>query len=224
MGASMHVEPDPRQVFVVHGRDTAARGALFAFLRSIGLEPIEWAKAVQMSGEATPHIGTILNTAFEAASAVVVLLTPDEIVHLRGELSGNDEVDARPASQARPNVLFEAGIAMGRDEKRTVLVELGKVRPFSDVAGRYIVRLDNSHEKRKELAQRLETTGCSVDLSGQDWLSAGDFTMQVRQRKASPNRGERLRKLRRHPWKAIVAGKHQVNLDSPGLAAAGAPD
>ena len=89
MGASMHVEPDPRQVFVVHGRDTAARGALFAFAHSIGLEPIEWAKAVQMSGEATPHIGTILNTAFEAARAVVVLLTPDEIVHLHdGRASG----------------------------------------------------------------------------------------------------------------------------------------
>jgi hypothetical protein len=57
-----------------------------------------------------------------------------------------------------------------------VLVELGEVRPFSDVAGRHAVRLANDPQKRKDLAQRLQDAGCAVDLSGNDWLTTGDFT------------------------------------------------
>src|SRR5262249_52052419 len=48
--------------------------------------------------------------------------------------------------------------------------------PFSDVAGRYAVRIDDSTAKRKDLAQRLANAGCPVNVAGNDWLSAGDFT------------------------------------------------
>lgn len=67
-------------------------------------------------------------------------------------------------------------MAFGRHPDRTILVEMGKVRAFSDVEGRHAVRLDNDQRNRKELAQRLETAGCEVDLSGDDWLTAGDLT------------------------------------------------
>jgi hypothetical protein len=79
--------------------------------------------------------------------------------------------------QARPNVLFEAGMAMGRERDRTVLVELGTVRPFSDIAGRLTIKLSNDSAARQELAERLKTAGCSVDLSGRDWHTEGDFTL-----------------------------------------------
>ena len=39
-----------REVFVVHGRNNEARDALFTFLRSIGLDPLEWTKAVHATG------------------------------------------------------------------------------------------------------------------------------------------------------------------------------
>ena len=171
-------DPDlTRKVFVVHGRNREARAATFTFLRAIGLAPIEWSEAVQLTGEASPYIGSVLDAAFDAAQAVVVLLTPDDIAYLRTEYaSGDDDPETTPFAQARPNVLFEAGMAMGRDSKRTVLVELGKLRPFSDVVGRHVIRMDGSAEKRKELAQRLERAGCAVNLTGDDWLSAGDFT------------------------------------------------
>jgi hypothetical protein len=67
-------------------------------------------------------------------------------------------------------------MAMGRDAKRTVLVELGNLRPFSDVAGRHAVRIDGTASRRKDLTQRLESAGCAVNLVGEDWLTAGDFT------------------------------------------------
>ncbi|OOK84080.1 hypothetical protein BZL29_1634 [Mycobacterium kansasii] len=55
-------------------------------------------------------------------------------------------------------------------------MELGSLRPFSDVAGRHAVRLDNSSPKRNDLANRLKDAGCDVTTSGADWLSIGDFT------------------------------------------------
>lgn len=167
-----------RKVFVVHGRNESARAAMFAFLRSLGLQPIEWSQAVAATGEASPYIGTVLDSAFAAAQAVVVMMTPDEIAYLRNEYSsGESDPEREPAAQARPNVLFEAGMAMGHDAKRTVLVELGAMRPFSDVAGRHMLRMTNAPERRKELAQRLKTAGCQVDTTGSDWLTSGEFTV-----------------------------------------------
>lgn len=71
--------------------------------------------------------------------------------------------------------LFEAGMAMGRFPERTILVELGNLRPFSDIGGRHVIRPDNTTQKRQELAQRLETAGCGINLKGTDWHTAGDF-------------------------------------------------
>lgn len=148
-------EKDPRAVFVVHGRNKALSDAMFEFLRAIDLRPIEWDRAVELTGEASPYIGQILDAAFNHAQVVVVLMTPDEIAYLQTQYgSGDSDSDTLPAAQARPNVLFEAGMALGRDAKRTVLVEVGAVRPFSDVAGRHTIRLANDTETRQALTNR----------------------------------------------------------------------
>jgi len=164
------------RVFVVHGRNMLARDAMFTFLRSLGLRPIEWDQAIAMTGKGSPYIGEVLDVAFETGQAVVVLMTPDDIAYLRTEYaSGDEDPEVTPKGQARPNVLFEAGMAMGRDPERTILVELGDIRPFSDVGGRHAIRMSNAADRRKSLAERLKTAGCPVDISGTDWISAGDF-------------------------------------------------
>lgn len=153
------------------------RDSMFTFLRSINLSPLEWTKAIQLTGQGSPYIGDVLDAAFSHAVAVVVLMTPDEVAYLRSEYAdGETDPQTKPAAQARPNVLFEAGMALGRDAYRTVLVEIGEVRPFSDVGGRHAVRLDNEVASRQELANRLATAGCAIDLTGTDWHSSGDFT------------------------------------------------
>ena len=171
------MEKDSRRVFVVHGRNEVLRRSMFTFLRSIGLEPIEWSEAVKWTGSGSPHIDEILNVGFNRAQAIVVLMTPDDEAKLRDEFqSENDpphEKDLTP--QARSNVIFEAGMALGRDPNRTVLVEIGRLRPFSDIAGRHTIRLDNSTEKRQALAMRLQTAGCPVNLDGTDWHKTGEF-------------------------------------------------
>ena len=166
-----------RRVFVVHGRNEAARKAMFDFLRALGLAPIEWSEALKMTGEASPYTGHAVEVALRDAQAIIVMLTPDDIAYLRGEYaSGEDDPEIEPLGQARPNVLFEAGMAMGHAPDRTVLVEFGKSRPFSDVAGRHAVRMDGSPRRRKELAERLQTAKCAVNMAGDDWLEAGDLT------------------------------------------------
>ena len=100
---------------------------MFAFLRSIGLIPIEWSQAIAMTKRASPNIGEVLDVALEAAQAVVVLMTPDEIASLQAQYAdGDDDPEMLPGGQARPNVLFEAGLALGRSPDRTVLEELAR--------------------------------------------------------------------------------------------------
>jgi len=169
-------EADSRSVFVIHGRNEPAREALFAFLRSIDLAPIEWAEAISMTGSASPYIGDVLDAAFRRAQAVVVLQTPDDIAHLHESLTYPGDPETQPQMQPRPNVLYEAGMAMGRNPERTVMVELGQVKVFSDIHGRHAVRLDNSVAKRQDLAMRLRNAGCGVNLDGTSWHTAGDLT------------------------------------------------
>lgn len=169
-------EADPRCVFVIHGRNEPAREALFAFLRSIDLAPIEWSEAISMTGSGSPYIGDVLDAAFRRAQAIVVLQTPDDIAHLHESLTYPGDPETQPQMQPRPNVLYEAGMAMGRNPERTVMVEVGQVKVFSDIHGRHAVRLDNSSAKRQDLAMRLRNAGCAVNLDGTSWHSAGDLT------------------------------------------------
>lgn len=172
----------PGTVFVVHGRNEAARKALFDLLQAAGTKPQEWSAAVATTGKAAPFIGEVLEKAIPAASAVVVLLTPDDEGRLRRRYQRpSDSDDERKLSpQARQNVIFEAGLALGVHPKRTVIVQLGEVRPFSDLSGRHLIRMEDSVAKRQELLLRLERAGCKVDRNGTAWHSAGDFAAALK--------------------------------------------
>jgi predicted nucleotide-binding protein len=165
------------KVFVVHGRNVAVRKSMFAFLRCVELTPLEWSTAIAGTGKTNPSIHEILDHAFKVAGAVVVLLTPDDRVKLLPKFlqTGDLEYEKKLVGQARPNVLFEAGMAMGSYPERTVLVQVGNVKPFSDVAGRHITRLSNESESRHEFVTKLRNAGCVVDTDGSDWHSEGDF-------------------------------------------------
>lgn len=176
---------DNRTVFVIHGRNEALRVELFSFLRAAGLDPLEWSEAVGLTRQGAPYIGEVLDKAFEDASAVLVLLTPDDEVRLAPELvttsDGEDEREVR--RQPRPNVLFEAGMAFGRHAERTVLVSIGRPKAFSDVAGRHVIHLTNDVSRRMDLIGRLEAMGCPVRANERrDWLTTGDFSYSTPKR------------------------------------------
>jgi predicted nucleotide-binding protein len=184
-------------VWIVHGRDLRARDEVAIFLRAIGLTPLEYNQALRQTRTGSPHPSTVLERAFATARAVVVLLTPDDEARLRAPFrrASDPAHETRLTPQARPNVLFEAGEAFGLNRAGTILVQVGTLRPFSNVAGLHVVHLHDTPACRQELATKLEAAGCRVDRSGQDWLSAGNFAAvlpRVRPR-------VRARSKRRHP-------------------------
>ncbi len=161
-----------KTVFVIVGRDKRARRVVFEFLRAIRLHPIEWNEALAVTGQGSPYLGDVLDRVLATGAAVIVLQTPDDEVRLRPEHADDeDDLECRVHGQARPNVIFEAGMAFAKRPDTTVIVEFGKVRPFSDIAGRYIVKLDNTPKQKHRLAERLRAIGCAVDTAGSDWLA-----------------------------------------------------
>ncbi len=176
------VAADAKKVFVVHGRNQHARKAMFSFLRSIGLDPIEWTEATSYTGKGTPYIGEILDHAFNIAQAVVVLITGDDIAKLSSQYMKKDDPNYERVfmPQARPNVLFEAGLAFGRHSDRTILVEFDASRPFSDISGLHVLKIGNDAKSRHDLAMRLKTAGCDMKIEGTDWLTEGNFDEAIK--------------------------------------------
>ncbi|WP_038965603.1 TIR domain-containing protein [Bradyrhizobium diazoefficiens] len=164
-------------VFVVHGRDEPLRRSMFEFLRALGLAPQEWQQALAAAKGTNLYVGAVLDEVMEQAQAVVVMLSPDDLVQLKEQFVGRDEKNSKgkPQGQARPNVLFEAGMAMAAHSKKTVMVRIGKIKPFSDVFGRHIPSLGDDFDSRNDLANRLQKAGCTVNKVGTDWTRAGNF-------------------------------------------------
>lgn len=52
-------------------------------------------------------------------------------------------------------MLFEAGLALGAHPKKTIMVQVGRVKSFSDIEGRHMVRLPDDQASRKSFANRL---------------------------------------------------------------------
>jgi predicted nucleotide-binding protein len=165
---------DPTSVMVVHGRDLEVQRAMFDWLRSIGLRPREWSDLVSLTGVGSPFIGQVLERAFAEAQAVVVLVTPDERVALQNGLATASS-ESRSRFQARPNVLFEAGMAFATRPERTVLVVAGPVQLPTDLAGRHFILLDGTSAALHELSLRLEHAGCPVRREGRQWLDPSRF-------------------------------------------------
>lgn len=166
-----------RNVFVVYGRDEPARRAVFEFLRAIGLRPLEWETVVRKTGKAAPSLSEAVRTGLAMARAVVVLMTPEDVVHLHPELHEPREAAAETADalQARPNVLLELGMALAAHPNGTLVLMVGDHRPVTDLGGINFIRISDTPHCRRKIAGRLQQAGCLVDDSGQDWLSAGNF-------------------------------------------------
>lgn len=173
------VAPDPKKVFIIHGRNKDAKVAIEHFLKALKLEPIDFDElAADLGG--TPFVGDIVRAGMERARGIIGLFTPDEFSALRPDFrqKNDNKVDIQ-RWQARPNVIFEAGMAYGMAPDNTILVTLGsEVSLFSDVSGIHILRLDNTPASRGSFRQKLIGIKCDVDQRTNAWTDpsrSGDF-------------------------------------------------
>lgn len=122
-----------KKVFVVHGRNSKIRASVFQFLREVGLHPLEWGDLVEATGNPAPTIIEVLRNAVDVAHAAVILFTPDDEARLREEFQADDDsaYEVQLTGQPRPNVIFEAGMIMAHFPVRTVIIQVGHLRPFT---------------------------------------------------------------------------------------------
>ena len=143
------------KVFIVHGRDDAARESVARFLDSLGL------KAVILREQ--PNAGrTIIEkfTDYSDVSFAVVLLTEDDVGRLSSESSDKEK------PRARQNVILELGFFLGKLGRKNVcaLYEAGVEIP-SDYHGVIFLELDAKGSWKLDLARELKAAGIPFDMN-----------------------------------------------------------
>jgi predicted nucleotide-binding protein len=176
-GAQQSPAEVARNVFVVYGRDGALVRSFFDLLYAVKLQPLEWEMLVRLTGTTAPYLGDAVRNAPLQARANLVLLSPDDVVKLHPDLhqDGDQDYERATSGQARPNVLFELGLAYAAAPERTVIVEIGNMRPIADLAGLNVIHFDGSALAIKKVIGRLTQAGCPADTSGEHWLDTTRF-------------------------------------------------
>ena len=170
------------KVFIIHGRDLIARDELVKFIKALGLQHLSFERVAAKLGPA-PFVADIVLKGINDAAIVIALFTPEEHAAFfdpeTSEYRGVEPGEAR--WQARPNVIFEAGVALGVARDRTILVTLGSdVQLFSDIGGVHFIPLTASQGKWL-LYERIEgIVGALKPVA--DWERAADFAAVLRRR------------------------------------------
>lgn len=177
-GKATMATPDPSKVFVIHGRNEDARREMGAFLRSLGLKPL-WFEEVRAQMGGMTHPLQTVRRGMDQAKGVLALFTPDEFSSLHPILTGGATGETVERWQARPNVLFEAGLACGLNPDQVAFVLFGDVKLFTDVTGIHVFRPTkdvSATSHRTQLKDLLgQGMGCAVDPTSHDWMHSGNF-------------------------------------------------
>jgi predicted nucleotide-binding protein len=148
-------------VFVVRGRDPRPYMAIETFLGFLGLRVLTWGDAVRLTGQPQPRTYDIVKAGIQAAAAIVVIFSPDDLAQVKDEFS-EDETDKLLQGKARQNVTFEAGMAFMSAPERTIFVRSSSARMPSDLDGFNWVKLDGSWNARDDFRGRLEAANAAV--------------------------------------------------------------
>lgn len=148
-------QPEPRRVFVVHGRSEKEKESVARLVERLGIGTI-------ILSEQTNRGRNILKK-FQDYSDVgfaVVLLTGDD----RGGLA-TDEPSAYML-RARQNVIFELGYFLSKlGDERVCCLYTSDVEIPSDYSGVLYIPLDDAGAWKQRLARELRDAGFNVDLN-----------------------------------------------------------
>lgn len=153
-GVPAVVVASPKQVFIVHGHDDAAREQLELVLHKLGLDPYVLANTgghgLTIIEALEAKIGKNASTAFG-----IVLMTPDDMGYAL--LKGQDAVQPR----ARQNVVLEMGMLISSIGRRNMAILVkGHLEKPSDADGILYIAFNNHiKEAVPRLANRLKESG-----------------------------------------------------------------
>lgn len=142
-----------RKVFIVHGRDNAAKQEVARFIEQLGLEAIilhEQANAGMTIIEKIEHYSN-------DADFALILYTPCD----KGR--GSHESHLQPKDRARQNVVFEHGYLMAKLGRENVcsLVK-GNIETPNDISGVVYVSLDEYGAWKNEVYRELVSCGYNL--------------------------------------------------------------
>ena len=145
---------DTKEIFIVHGRDDAAKETVARFLDRLGLSPVILHEQ--------PNQGRTIIEKFEHHAQVgfaIALLTPDDVGALQEDAS-----NLKP--RARQNVIFEFGYFIGRlGRERVCALTKGDIELPSDYDGVIYIPLDDSEGWKMKLVQEFKNAGLNVDAN-----------------------------------------------------------
>ena len=155
------VSPAPQQnnaakkVFIVHGRDEAAKEKVARLLEKLG---VEYIILHEQPGQNDPIIQKFEKYAAQVGFAIV-LMTADDV-------GAKEEEKSKMKPRARQNVILELGFFMGKlgRDKVCSLLEEGVESP-SDYAGVEYVRLDGAGAWKMKLIGEMQAAGFDVDAN-----------------------------------------------------------
>lgn len=144
----------PHQVFIVHGRQEAAKVSAARFVEKLGFEAIilhEKASAGRTIIEKIEH--------YTDVGFAIILYTPDDVGDIKSE-------NIKLKMRARQNVVFEHGYLIGKLGRSNVsaLVE-GDVELPNDISGVVYVTLDASAAWQLQLAKEMKQCGYDIDMN-----------------------------------------------------------
>jgi predicted nucleotide-binding protein len=158
--APIGIQPTPgpnKNVFVVYGRDDAARDGLELLLRKMGLKPIILANLPAAGDTIIEKLERYLRQAGDVGYACV-LLTPDDMGHIK-----TDPLAVQ--GRARQNVILELGMVLANLGRKRVaiLLQEGVEKP-SDIHGLiYLPFKVQVDEAKAKLFKELQAAGYTPD-------------------------------------------------------------
>lgn len=143
-----------RKVFIVHGRDEAAKQEVSRFIEKLGLEAIILHENASLGMTIIEKIEHYSN---DVDFALILYTACD---HGRGA----HESTVPPKDRARQNVVFEHGYLMAKLGRENVcpLVK-GNIETPNDMSGVVYVNLDNSGGWKNTVAKELQSCGYSIN-------------------------------------------------------------
>lgn len=152
--APQTIARNKRKVFIVHGRDEAAKQEVSRFIEKVGLEAIILHENASLGMTIIEKIEHYSN---DVDFALILYTACD---HGRGI----HESTIPPKDRARQNVVFEHGYLMAKLGRENVcpLVK-GNIETPNDMSGVVYVSLDNSGGWKNTVAKELKSCGYSIN-------------------------------------------------------------